>query len=64
MPGRVVSSAKSWLCSVGVDPTASMLPWNAPDDVAKVSALDAATAYLRHLHAAWDAAIARKGVDL
>jgi hypothetical protein len=34
-----------------------MLPWNAPHDVAKVSALDAATAYLRHLRAAWDAAM-------
>jgi molecular chaperone DnaK (HSP70) len=57
VPGRVVSSAKSWLCSVGVDPTAAGLPWNAPDDVAKVSALDASTAYLRHLRAAWDAAM-------
>ena len=68
VPGRVVSSAKSWLCSVGVDPTAAGLPWNAPDDVAKVSALDASTAYLRHLRAAWDAAmpapLARQDVHL
>ena len=57
VPGRVVSSAKSWLCSVGVDPTAAGLPWHAPDDVAKISALEASTAYLRHLRAAWDAAM-------
>ena len=29
VPGRVVSSAKSWLCSVGLDPTQAALPWNA-----------------------------------
>jgi molecular chaperone DnaK (HSP70) len=57
VPGRVVSSAKSWLCSVGVDPTEPGLPWHAPDDVAKVSAVDASAAYLTHLRAAWDAAM-------
>jgi len=55
VPGRVVSSAKSWLCCVGVDPTDAILPWNAPADVAKVSAVQASTAYLAHLCAAWDA---------
>jgi molecular chaperone DnaK (HSP70) len=57
VPGRVVSSAKSWLCSVGVDPTGAVLPSNAPGDVAKVSAVDASAAYLAHLRAAWDAAM-------
>ena len=57
VPGRVVSSAKSWLCSVGVDPTGAVLPWHAPADVTKISALDASTAYLSHLRAAWDAAM-------
>ncbi len=57
VPGRVVSSAKSWLCSVGVDPTQAGLPWHAPDDVAKVSAVDASAAYLTHVRAAWDAAM-------
>jgi molecular chaperone DnaK (HSP70) len=57
VPGRVVSSAKSWLCSVGVDPTEPGLPWHAPDDVTKVSAVDASAAYLTHLRAAWDAAM-------
>jgi molecular chaperone DnaK (HSP70) len=57
VPGRVVSSAKSWLCSVGVDPGDAALPWGAPADVAKISAVDASAAYLRHLRAAWDAAM-------
>jgi molecular chaperone DnaK (HSP70) len=57
VPARVVSSAKSWLCSVGTDPSQAILPWNAPDDVQKVSALDASAAYLAHLRAAWDAAM-------
>jgi molecular chaperone DnaK (HSP70) len=55
VPGRVVSSAKSWLCSVGVDPTEPGLPWNAPADVVKISAVEASAAYLGHLRAAWDA---------
>ena len=57
VPGRVVSSAKSWLCAVGVDPTDAVLPWNAPADVPKTSAVQASAAYLAHLRAAWDAAM-------
>src|SRR5690242_14067355 len=57
VPGRVVASAKSWLCSVGVDPTGAILPWGAPDDVPRVSPVDASAAYLAHLRAAWDAAM-------
>ena len=34
MPGRLVASAKSWLCHAGVDRTAAILPWGAADDVA------------------------------
>ncbi len=56
VPGRLVSSAKSWLSHMGVDRRSPILPWNSPDDVAKVSPLDASTAYLAHLRDAWDAA--------
>jgi len=55
VPARVVASAKSWLCSVGLDPTQAILPWNAPDDVPRLSPVDAEAAYLEHLRAAWDA---------
>src|SRR5438876_11625345 len=35
VPGRLVSSAKSWLCHGGVDRTAAILPWGAPPEVRK-----------------------------
>ena len=35
VPTRVVASAKSWLASVGTDPSQPILPWQVPDDVAK-----------------------------
>jgi molecular chaperone DnaK (HSP70) len=54
-PGRLVASAKSWLSHPGVDRTAPILPWGAPDDVPKVSPLAASASYLAHLRAAWNA---------
>jgi molecular chaperone DnaK (HSP70) len=57
VPVRVVASAKSWLCSVGADPSGPILPWGAPDDVPRLSPLDASSAYLAHLRAAWDASM-------
>ena len=53
-PGRLVASAKSWLSHPGVDRTAPILPWGAPDDVAKVSPVAASAGYLAHVRAAWD----------
>ncbi len=55
-PTRLVASAKSWLSHAGVDRRDGILPWRAPDDVPKVSPLDASARYLAHLAAAWDAA--------
>jgi hypothetical protein len=49
-----VASAKSWLSHPGVDRTAPILPWGAPDDVPKVSPLAASASYLAHLRAAWN----------
>ena len=53
-PGRLVASAKSWLSHASVDRTAAILPWGAPDEVPKVSPLEASASYLRHLRQAWD----------
>lgn len=53
VPTRLVSSAKSWLCHPGVDRTAALLPWNAPEEVQKVSPLEATARTLRHLKQAW-----------
>jgi molecular chaperone DnaK (HSP70) len=52
--GRLVTSAKSWLCHDGVDRQAAILPWGSPVDVPKVSAVDATTRYLQHLAQAWN----------
>nr|WP_217907280.1 Hsp70 family protein [Massilia sp. BJB1822] len=55
-PIRLVSSAKSWLCHPGVDRRAAILPNDAPEEVTRVSPLEASTRYLNHLRQAWDAA--------
>ncbi|HUM95139.1 MAG TPA: Hsp70 family protein [Candidatus Competibacter sp.] len=53
-PIRLVASAKSWLCHPGVDRRAAILPVEAPDEVQRVSPLDASIRYLEHLRSAWD----------
>jgi molecular chaperone DnaK (HSP70) len=60
VPGRLVGSAKSWLCYEGVDRETALLPWNAPEDVPKVSPVEASSAYLGYLRDAWNAQIAGK----
>jgi molecular chaperone DnaK (HSP70)/predicted NAD-dependent protein-ADP-ribosyltransferase YbiA (DUF1768 family) len=56
VPGRLVSSAKSWLCHAGVDRLAAILPWGSPATTPKVSPCDASAAYLVHVKRAWDEA--------
>lgn len=56
VPGRLVTSAKSWLCHPGVDRSAPILPWGAAPDVPRVSPVDASARYLLHLARAWDQA--------
>jgi molecular chaperone DnaK (HSP70) len=55
-PIRLVSSAKSWLSHPSVDRRAAILPTDAPEEVARVSPLNASTRYLEHLKQAWNAA--------
>jgi len=54
VPGRVIESAKSWLCHPGVDRTSGLLPWQGPPDVPRLSPVEASAAYLRHLREAWN----------
>ena len=54
VPGRLVTSAKSWLCHGGVDREAAILPWAAAEDVAKISPVNASARYLQHLREVWD----------
>ncbi|MEI8171136.1 MAG: Hsp70 family protein, partial [Rhodoferax sp.] len=55
VPGRLVTSAKSWLSHAAVDRLAPILPWGAPPDVPKVSPVDASASYLAYVRSAWDA---------
>ncbi len=63
VPGRLVSSAKSWLCHPGVDRTAPLLPWAAPPEVNRLSPLEVSAKYLRHLVNAWNSAKGRAAED-
>src|SRR6476620_11851389 len=49
VPGRMVSSAESWLCHAGVDRKANILPWSADAEVKRISPMEATTLYLKHL---------------
>lgn len=63
VPGRLVSSAKSWLSHAGVDRRAPILPWTASDGLEKLSPVAASAAYLAHLRDAWNTRIAGKNAD-
>src|ERR1019366_249668 len=58
VPGRQVSSAKSWLCQGAVDRTADILPREAEPPEPMVSPVEASTRYLAHLRNAWNYAMA------
>ncbi len=58
-PGRLISSAKSWLCHSGVDRTAALLPWQGAADVERLSPVEVSARYLAHVRAAWDQAFAQ-----
>ncbi|MGE0756901.1 MAG: Hsp70 family protein [Pirellulaceae bacterium] len=53
--GRLIASAKSWLCHSGVDRTADLLPWHAAADVERLSPVEVNARYLGHIRDAWDA---------
>lgn len=62
-PGRVVQSAKSWLCHHAADRSAPFLPWGS-DELApheKISPVTASALVLGCLRAAWNARFAGQG---
>ena len=62
-PGRVVHSAKSWLCHHAVDRDAPFLPWRS-DEIPvekRISPLRASALLLEYLRAAWEAKFAGEG---
>ena len=58
VPGRLVSSAKSWLCQDAVDRTAEILPREAEPPEPMISPVEASARYLMHLRNAWNHAMA------
>ncbi|MCI0571596.1 MAG: Hsp70 family protein [Myxococcaceae bacterium] len=64
VPARLVSSAKSWLSHPGVDRRGRLLPWQAPQEVARVSPLDASARYLAHVKDAWNQSFRDAGAPL
>jgi len=48
-PQRVIASAKSWLSYGGIDRRAGNLPLGAPEDVEKISPVEASFRFLDHL---------------
>ncbi len=56
VPGRLVSSAKSWLSHAGIDRTSPCLPWGVEDEsLPRLSPLEASSKLLAHLQKTYDA---------
>lgn len=54
MKGRLVTSAKSWLCHAKVDRTQPILPWGSEEGIPGISPLEATERLLRHLSLSWE----------
>ncbi len=53
-PDRLVASAKSWLSYAAVNRNAPILPWQAPEEVPKLSPVEASSQLLQYLRTVWD----------
>ena len=64
-PGRVVHSAKSWLCHHSVDRSAKFLPWrsDALEPAQCISPVQASAILLQYLRAVWDGKFADRGAE-
>jgi len=63
-PNRLVASAKSWLSYAAVNRTAPILPWQAPEEVCKLSPVEASSQFLQYLSAVWDSGEAGEQQEL
>ena len=64
LPQRLISSSKSWLCHTLVDRNKPILPWDGPEEMKKLSPVEAAARILTHIRDAWDYAMAGEDPDL
>lgn len=58
-PGRLVSSAKSWLCYGAADRRSAILPAQAPHGLARISPVEASSRYLAHIRDSWNHLMAK-----
>ncbi len=56
LPGRQISSAKSWLCHDGVDRRSPILPWQADEGIEQISPVEASALCLAQIRSAWEKA--------
>jgi hypothetical protein len=63
-PNRLVASAKSWLSYAGVNRTTPILPWQAPEEVPKLSPVEASSQFLHYLRTVWDSGEAGEQPEL
>lgn len=54
VPGRMISSVKSWLCNGRVDRQKKILPWNKDNNMAGFSPLEVSSYYIQHIKNAWN----------
>src|SRR5882757_2610419 len=64
VPGRLVSSSKSWLSHPGIDRRSQLLPQGGDPEAPRISPLEAAARILGQIREGWDAAHAHEGVSL
>jgi molecular chaperone DnaK (HSP70) len=63
-PGKVVSSAKSWLCYDGIDRRSECLPFSRTEAPRRISPVTASRLYLEHLREAWNHGMAAGNASL
>src|SRR3989449_9225101 len=64
VPGRLVSSSKSWLSHPGVDRRSQLLPVGADASTPRISPLGCAPRILGHIRAGWGEGHAHEGGSL
>lgn len=62
-PIRLVNSAKSWLCHGDVNRHDDILPFNSPEEVDKISPMEATFNYLDHIRKAWNHSFAEHPLE-
>src|SRR5215510_1953974 len=63
-PARLIASAKSWLSYAAVNRTAPILPWQAAEEVPRLSPVEVSARYLEYLRNIWNNEVGKKSPEL